>query len=192
MEDSEIVALYWARQDEAITASSEKYGAYCYAVARNILEKAEDCEECVNDTWLHAWNAMPPHRPNVLRLFFAKLTRSVSFNRYKALSAEKRGGGETEAVLEELSECLADETDVEGEAIARELTATVQRFVDGLPQREADLFLRRYFFTEPIRKIAKRYQITENYTSVILNRVRKKLRQQLVKEGYFDGSKGSL
>lgn len=190
MEDREIIALYWARNDRAIAASGEKYGGYCFTVAQNILGSPEDSEECVNDTWLSAWNAMPPHRPNVLRLFFARLTRAHSFNRYKARTAQKRGGGELAIVLEELSECIAGPETTEDAVLARELGASIRRFVGALPEREASLFLRRYFYTEPLKVIANRYHMTENYTSVILHRVRNKLKQQLIQEGYFDESNG--
>lgn len=187
MEDREIIALYWGRKDEAITQSQEKYGPYCYAIAHNILSERRDSEECVNDTWLNAWQAMPPHRPDVLKLFFAKITRSLSFNRFKANHAQKRGGGETMAVLEELSECIAGTENPEGELIAQELGESVRRFISALPEREANLFLRRYFYTESVSSIAERYHLSKNYTSVSLKRTRAKLKAQLMKEGYFDG-----
>lgn len=90
MEDAAIVALYWERNQEAIECSREKYGSYCLTVSRNILDSREDAEECVNDTWLRAWNAMPPHRPRVLRMFFAKITRNISFSRFRRLAAKKQ------------------------------------------------------------------------------------------------------
>lgn len=188
MEDREIIALYWGRKDEAIARSQEKYGPYCYTIAHNILSEHQDSEECVNDTWLNAWQAMPPHRPEVLKLFFAKITRALSFNRFKADRAQKRGGCETTVVLEELAECIAGEEDPEGELIARELGESVRRFISALPEREANLFLRRYFYTEPVSAIAERYHLSPNYTSVLLKRTRAKLKAQLSKEGYFDES----
>ena len=92
MEDTQIIQLYWSRDPQAIAQSKDKYGAYCFCVAQNILDSPEDAEECVNDTWLHAWNGMPPHRPQVLRMFLAKITRRVAFNRVKARLTQKRGG----------------------------------------------------------------------------------------------------
>ena len=92
MEDLQIVQLYWDRDQQAIACSKEKYGIYCFTVANHILDNFQDSEECVSDTWLSAWNAMPPHRPQVLRMFFAKITRRLAFNRFKANSAQKRGG----------------------------------------------------------------------------------------------------
>ena len=113
MEDSQIIELYWQKNADAISETVNKYGAYCFAIAENILHDIEDAEECVNDTWLHAWNAIPPQRPNVFRMFLAKITRNLSLDRFNARNAEKRGGGEMSLVLDELAECLAGETDVE-------------------------------------------------------------------------------
>lgn len=185
MEDSQIVELYWRKDADAISETSSKYGPYCFAIADNILHNTEDSEECVNDTWLHAWNAMPPQRPNVLRMFLAKITRNLSINRFKARSTEKRGGGEILLVLDELADCLAGETDVEREYEGRELEQCIRRFVRGLPERDGNVFVRRYFFTEPVAAIAERYELTENNVMVILSRTRKKLRLRLAKEGYL-------
>lgn len=185
MEDRQIIDLYWARDPQAIAQSKEKYGAYCFRVADCVLGSREDAEECVNDTWFHAWNGMPPHRPNVLRMFLAKITRRVAFNRWKAESAQKRGGGQLTLVLDELAECLADETDVEDTVIAAELGDCIRRFVATLPTREGDVFARRYFFTESMEEIAGRYGLTVNHTMVLLSRTRKKLKAHLTKEGYL-------
>ena len=115
MEDSKIVELYWQKNADAIKETDSKYGAYCFAIADNILRNKEDSEECVNDTWLNAWNAMPPQKPTKLQMFLAKITRNLSFNRFNARSAEKRGGGEIVLVLDELAECIPDGPD--GEAL---------------------------------------------------------------------------
>ncbi len=185
MEDSLIIELYWQRNEDAIKETDIKYGAYCFAVAHNVLRDSEEAEECVNDTWLHAWNAMPPKRPSVLRAFLAKITRNLSFNRYNTYTAQKRGGGETAAVLEELAECLASETDVESEYMAKELGECVRNFVNTLPERDGNVFVRRYFFVDTVGEIAKRYGITENNVAVILSRTRAKLKKTLEREGYF-------
>ena len=185
MDDHQIIDLYWRRDADAISETARKYGAYCFTIARNILHSAGDSEECVNDTWLHAWNAMPPQRPGVLRLFLAKITRSLAFNRFNARSAEKRGGGETALVLDELAECLEGGTDAEAAVEARELEECVRRFARALPGRERNVFVRRYFFTEPIAAIAARCGLTENNVAVILSRTRKKLRLTLTREGYL-------
>lgn len=186
MEDLQIVELYWSRDPQAIAQSQEKYGLYCFWVARRILDSAEDSEECVNDTWVAAWNRIPPHRPDFLRMFLAKITRRLAFNRCKAALAQKRGGGQMPLVLEELEECVAGSEDVESTFDAKELGNSIRKFVDGLPAREGDVFVRRYFFVEPVQVIAQTYGLTENHVSVILSRVRKKLREHLKKEGYLD------
>ena len=160
MEDNKIVELYFQRNSEAIKQTSNKYGLYCFSIANNILHNKEDAEECVNDTWFNAWNAIPPQRPTKLRLFLAKITRNLSFNRFQAQRAEKRGGGEIHLVLDELAECLAHESNTENEYIAKELGECIRLFVRTLPERDGDIFIRRYFFTEPVSLIANRYQMS--------------------------------
>ena len=186
MKDSQIIELYWNRNPQAISASEAQYGAYCFTVANGILNDPQDSEECVNDTWLRAWNAIPPTRPTVLKAFLAKITRHLSFDRYRAGKSLKRGGGETALVLEELAECIADESDVEGLVNAKELGQTIRQFVAALPEREQNLFVRRYFFSEAVRLIADRFDLSENHVNVTLSRLRKRLRNHLSKEGYFD------
>ncbi len=185
LEDNQIIGLYWQKNTDAISETANKYGAYCFTIADNILQNIEDSEECVNDTWLHAWNAIPPQRPNVLRIFLARLTRNLSFDRFNARKAGKRGGGEIILVLDELAECLSGGTDVETEYENRELEQCIQRFAQALPERDGNVFVRRYFFTDPVASIAKRYGLTENNVMVILNRTRKKLRLELMEEGYL-------
>lgn len=126
MEDAQIVELYWQKNADAIFETANKYGAYCFTIADSILHSVEDSEECVNDTWLHAWNAMPPQRPSALRMFLAKITRNLSFNRFNARSTEKRGSGEIALVLEELSECLASGADTEVAYEAQELRQCIR------------------------------------------------------------------
>lgn len=185
MTDGEIVALYWERDEAAIAETAAKYGAYCRAVAGNILPDAADAEECVSDAYLRAWNAIPPQRPEKLRPFLAKITRNLAFDRYKALSAEKRGGGELPLVLDELAECVPGGEGAEDAALAKELGAAVIRFLRALPPREADLFTRRYFFAEPVKSAAKRWGMTPNHAAVTLLRVRNKLKAYLEQEGFI-------
>ena len=186
MEDTEIIDLYWKRDERAIEETDRKYGKYCHTVAYNVLNDYEDSQECVSDTWLRAWNSMPPQRPSVLRAFLAKITRNLAYDRYRARSASKRGGGQTEAVLEELAEVvdLSGAWDPEDLYAAKELREAINQFVRNLPEREGDVFIRRYFFAEEISDIAKRYQLTQNNVTVILSRTRNKLRKYL-KEGGF-------
>ena len=185
LEDSQIIEFYWQKNTDAISETASKYGAYCFTIADNILHNTEDSEECVNDTWLHAWNAIPPQRPNAFRIFLARITRNLSFDRFNARKARKRGGGEIVLVLDELAECLSGGTDVETEYENKELEQCIQRFVQALPERDGNVFVRRYFFTDPVASIAKRYSLTENNVMVILNRARKKLTLELMKAGYL-------
>lgn len=184
MEDRKIVQLYWDRIPDAIPATSEKYGAYCTRIARNILENREDAEECVNDTYLQAWNSMPPHRPDVLSAFLGKLTRNISFNRYRYNRAEKRGGGQIPAVLDELAEVVSGTDDVTQEIDRRELIRAIDTFLDGLPPDKRNLFVRRYWYSDSIPAIARQFHMTENHVSVTLSRLRGRLRRFLVREGF--------
>ena len=184
MEDNQIIELYWQKNADAISETANKYGLYCFAIAENILHNTEDSEECVNDTWLRAWNVIPPQKPNVFRIFLAKITRNLAFNRFKARNAEKRGGGEIALVLDELGECLGG-ADAEVAYEAKELRQSIRRFVRALPEREGNVLVRRYFFAESVADIAKRYGLSENNVMVILSRTRKKLKAHLLKEGYL-------
>ena len=132
MDDTQIIALYWQRSSDAIRASEEAYGAYCFTVANRIVENREDAEECVSDTWLRAWYAMPPEKPNYLRMFFAAITRNLSLDRVRASLTAKRGGGQAVLALEELSECVSGSPEVEDAIIAAELSASVNRFLNTL------------------------------------------------------------
>ena len=184
MDDNAIIELYWQRKDNAIEETDKKYGAYCFAIADNILHSKEDSEECVNDTYLNVWNSVPPERPAKLRYYLAKITRNLSFNRYNAKMSKKRGGGEMPLILDELSGCIAGKNTVEDEYATKELGKSLNRFVKALPQKESNIFIRRYFFSESISVIASRYDLSENNVMVILSRTRKKLKEHLIKEGF--------
>ena len=184
MEDSRIVELYWKRDADAIPATSEKYGGYCTCIARNILGSEEDAEECVNDTWLGAWNSMPPHRPSVLSAFLGKITRNLSFNRRKRDRAEKRGGGELPLVLDELSECVSGNDSVEGEWDRKELLKAIDAFLDGLTPEKRMVFVCRYWYADSVGSIAARMGMTESHVSMTLTRLRRKLHEHLTKGGF--------
>ena len=183
MEDREIIELYWRRSERAIVCSEEKYGAYCRAVARQILRSLEDTEECVSDTWLAAWNAMPPHRPAVLRTFLGRLTRNLAVNRRIYDGAQKRGGGEVSLALDELRECAGGDT-AEEAFEAAELGRLIDRFLRGLSASECNLFLRRYWYLDSIDMLAARYGLRPGAVKTRLHRTREKLRTFLRKEGY--------
>ena len=168
MEDSAIIDLYWAREERALSETDTKYGGYCRSIAHNILRNREDTEECVSDTWLHAWNAMPPQRP---------------FDRCRRQNAEKRGGGALPLALDELSECVPAPSRVEHTLEERELAEAIDRFLRTLPERECSMFLRRYWYVDSVQSIAARYAIKENTAKSILFRTREKLRRYLAGEG---------
>lgn len=184
MEDSQIIDLYWQRNPDAIGETRTKYGSYCFTVADNLLANRQDAEECLNDTLLGAWNAIPPEKPHILRLFLGKITRHLAFNRYNSRTAEKRGGGQLPLVLEELDQCIAGGRDPLEEVMASELEESIRRFVKALPQREQVLFVHRYFFTEPVSQIARDNGLTVSNTSVILSRIRTRLKAHLIQEGF--------
>lgn len=183
MEDSQIVDLYWERNEQAIRAAASKYGDYCYSIAYNILRSREDADESVNDTYLGAWNAMPPHRPNCLRTFLGKITRRVSLKKWRDEHRDKRGGDEVSLALEELSECIPSNASVEESVIAGELSARINRFVGTLAPTERQVFLCRYWYLDSIDKISADLCFGKSKVKSMLRRTRARLRADLEKEG---------
>lgn len=183
MEDSQIVELYWQRNESAITETQSKYGRYCHKIAANILQNGEDAEECVNDTYIGAWNAMPPHKPAILSTFLGKITRRVSLKRYRERTAEKRGGGEIALALEELEECVSSGENIDEHLYVSELAEIINEFLRQLPIPERRVFLRRYWYFDSIADIASRYGFGESKVKMMLKRTRDKLEVQLQKEG---------
>jgi len=184
MEDARIVALYFDRDETAISESQKKYDRYLTAISYNILADTGETEECVSDTYLAAWNAMPPHRPQLLSAFLGKITRRLSIDRYRARSAAKRGGGETALALEELGECIGGQNSTEDALAQRELAALINRFLGSLGETERLVFLRRYWYLEPIAHIAAQLGFSKSKVTSMLRRTREKLRAALEKEGY--------
>ncbi len=185
MDDPEIITLYFSRDETAIPQTAAKYGTYCYTIAYNILASREDCEECVNDTWWNAWNAIPPNQPAHLKLFLARITRNLAFNRFHAMRAQKRGSGEMMLALDELAETIPDGCLVQDTLEAKELTHCINRFLRTLPERDCGIFLKRYFHVMPVHEIAAQHRLSEKHTSTILSRTRRKLAAYLKNEGYF-------
>ena len=185
MEDQEILDLFFARDELAITETDRKYGAYCYSVANRILCSKEDSEETVSDTYLRAWNAIPPQRPAFFKLFLAKIARNLAFTRWRKQTAAKRGGGETELVLEELAGCIPGPERIDDQLNAWELAKTIRSFLDTLPKREQDIFLRRYFYVEDADAIAQCYGMKRTNVNLVLSRTRAKLKSYLMQEGYY-------
>ena len=183
MEDEAIIALYWQRSEEAIIQTDRKYGRYCRSIAFNILENDDDTDECLNDTYLKAWNIIPPKRPTFLSALLAKITRNLALDRQKFSRAEKRGGGQIPLVLEELADCVPGGTDAEEMLKNKEITALLNRFLSSLPQRTREVFMLRYWYLCPIRQIAEGLGLGESNVKMLLLRTRRQLKVLLEKEG---------
>ena len=181
MEDREIVALYFARCEAAISETDKKYGRYCRYIARNILGDDGDAEEVTDDTYVKLWNSIPPSKPDPLKPYIGTVARRLAINRYEARGAKKRSA-EVELVLEELAECIPDGSEDLGESLA--LRDALNRFVGALSERERRIFLRRYWYASSISEIARDFLIKEDNAAILLFRIRKKLRLFLEKEGY--------
>lgn len=185
MHDNEIITMYWNRDESAITETANRYGNYCFTIAYNILHSDEDAEECVNDTWLNAWKSIPPQRPNNLSTYLGKITRNLSFNRYKLMRAKKRGMGQTEIALSELDDCVPDRMDIEQFVDELFLVNAIESFLRNQPHIERSIFVGRYWYLYQIRDLAEHYRISESKVTSLLHRMRKKLKSHLEKEGVF-------
>ena len=183
MNDREIVNLYWERSEQAVAETVKKFGRYCHRIAYNILENKEDSEECVNDTWMSAWNAMPDKRPEKLSPFLGRITRNFALKRIVSGHAKKRGGGEALLALEELDECVSSGYDPELEIENRELGREIDRFVSRLPEKEQLAFVCRYWYLAGEREIAEKLGLTRSGVNAMLRRTRKKLKIYLETEG---------
>ncbi len=183
MKDAEILDLYWARDERAIAETQGAYGNYCHSIAWNILHDREDAAECVNDTWLRAWNAIPPGRPERFALFLGAVTRNLSLDRWKERHTMKRGGGKMTVVLDELAECIPDVRSTEEEVEAAELERLINAFLRTLSEKDCNVFLRRYWYAEEYREIAGRYGMNLNTVKTSLFRTRNRLREYLEREG---------
>lgn len=180
MEDNRIVQLFWDRSEEAISRISDKYGAFCFAIAENILSCREDSEECVNDTWLSTWNAIPPARPDPLKPYVGKITRNIAFDKYAYRNAAKRNANAT-VLLSELGEIAdgSEDTVADTEAI----TAAINEFLAGLDRLNRALFLRRYWYYDSLADLAGKSGLRENVIKARLARMREKLRRKLMERG---------
>lgn len=183
MDDQQIIELYWNRSDEAIAQTQKKYGRLCYKIAYNILGSHQDSEECVNDTYLRAWDVIPPKRPQKLSAFLCRITRNQALKRYESNTAEKRGGGQVTLALEELAGCIPDADSLTHITEQRELTRQLNEFLSKLPTETRGIFLRRYWGLESVRDIARTLGLGESKVKVTLHRTRKKLKAYLEQEG---------
>lgn len=183
MDDQQIVDLYWNRSENAISETSKKYGNYCHYIAYHILHSREDSEECVNDTYLKAWNSMPPKRPEKLSAFLGKITRNLSLHRYEQYNALKRGAGQVPLALEELNDCIPSQNNVEPVVDDIVLTEILNRFLGSLPPETRKFFVQRYWYLMSIKEIASDCQVTESKVKVTLFRTRNELKEVLAKGG---------
>ena len=183
MEDVAIVELYWQRQERAIAETKTKYDAYCNTIAWRILNDAHDAEECVNDTYLGAWNAMPPHRPTSLRTFLGKITRNLSLKRWRARSAAKRGAGEVALSLDELEECVPTADSAQEYLEAAELARMLDTFLGGLSADDRRMFVCRYWYFDSVAEISERFGFSLSKVKMSLKRTRDKLANYLEQEG---------
>lgn len=182
MDDREIVALFEIRSENAIRQTAAQYGRYCHSIAFRILQNDQDAEECVSDTYLRVWNAIPPACPTNLQTFLGKITRNLALNRYEKRTADKRGGGQMPLVLEELAECLPDH-DWETRCETTDIREALNRFLQGLPKETRVIFVRRYWFMQSANEIALALGISPNRVNVTLHRTRRKLQTYLKQEG---------
>lgn len=182
MDDAKIIDLYWARSERAIAETAEKYGSYCHSIAFRILRSDQDSEECINDTWLGAWNTMPPKRPAVLSTFLGRITRNLSLNRWKRNSAEKRGSGELTIALEELHECVSASDKVESVLDDMALADALSRFLLSLSPEAQRFFVQRYWYLCSIQEIAGSCGVSAGKVKMSLFRTRQTLKKFLQKE----------
>lgn len=181
MEDSKIISLFFERSEQAIQELDCKYGRAVRKTAANILDDRQDVEECVNDTYLKAWDSIPPQAPNPLAAYVCKIARNLAINRYHANNAEKRGSNYG-IVLDEMEECIPSGVSVETELEAKELTAAINRFLSSLKPEDRFLFVRRYWYADSVTDLAINTNSSVSRISVRLFRLREKLRNQLMKE----------
>ena len=183
MDDNAIIELFFARSEQAIRELDDKYGKVCYSLSHNILNSRHDAEECVNDAYLGAWDAIPPARPNPLLAFLCKIVRNLSLMRYHADRTAKRGGGSYTVALEELESCLAPPRTVEGDIEEQELIRLIEDFLETLSPENRVLFIRRYWFSDSYGEISERTGLSEKNVSVRLTRIRKQLRRFFEERG---------
>ena len=183
MKDIDIIKLYFARSEKAISETAEKYGRYLTQIAKNILFSNQDSEECVNDTYLKAWNSIPPATPENLSTYLGKITRNNAINRYNMNTAQKRGNGNVDVILSELELCIPSEFSVDYVIDEKHLIYLIEDFLKSQNTMKKNIFIRRYWYCESISSIATDFSISENKVTSILYRMRLKLKEKLEKEG---------
>lgn len=182
MEDNQIIELYWQRSESAIAETAKKYGKLCRHIAMNIVGNLSDAEECENDTYVATWNAIPPTRPNVFSSFLTKIVRNIALNRYEYNKAQKRNN-EFDLVLDELESCVAGKSTVESAYEEGMLATMLDEFLEQLPKEKRVMFVRRYWYSDTVKDIAKRLQISESKVKTTLFRTRNELQDFLAARG---------
>ena len=182
MDDSKIIELYFERDKTAITQTKDKYGKLLYSVSYNILNVREDAEECENDTYMAAWDCIPPNNPQVLSAFLSRITRNISFKKLRQQTAQKRGGTSVELPIDELASAVSDGSNAIGQL---ELTEILNAFLRELPIRERQVFICRYWYCDPVKDIARQFGFTQSKVKMMLSRTRTKLIEHLKKEEVF-------
>ena len=183
MEDKMIVELYWQRDETALVHTAAKYGPYCRTIADNILHNSYDAEECLNDTYIGAWNSMPDHRPERLRHYLGKMTRWIALNRLDEKRSQKRGGKTAEIHFDELIDYAASEKSTEETVELKEICSAINHFLTELPAVERQIFLARYWFAAPVADIADKFGFSQSKVKSQLMRTRNKLLKYLEAEG---------
>ncbi len=183
MTDAELIALFWERSESALSETQRKYGGYCRRVAENVLGSREDAEECLNDALYAAWNAIPPERPDSLSAFLAKITRNHALTRLRSRRRQKRGGGETEILLSELSDCVPTGDFADKLIDGRFLGEVISGFLKSQSEVNAAVFTERYFYCKTIAEISRESGFSKSKITAILFRMREKLKLALSENG---------
>ncbi len=184
MDDSKIVALFWERDEAALKEVSQKYGAYCLTIAQNILGNREDSEECVNDTYLRAWNSIPPNKPAALGSFLGRITKNLALDRMRFSLCEKRGGNKENVSFDELDRFVSGSYSVENESERQEILDAINAFLKGLPAKKRQMFVARYWQYYKLSELGEFFGMSESSVAVELGRTRKKLKEYLIKRGF--------
>ncbi len=184
MDDAEIIELYFERSQSAIKESKAKYESYCRTISMNILHNREDTEECLSDTWMKAWKNIPPENPACLSAFLGRIARNTALSLWRKVNSKKRKGSETDVCLDELTECISEN---QGRTFTEdlELKESLNRFLQELDEKSRKIFMKRYWYVIPVKKIANEIDMNEGAVKMALLRTRKKLRQFLEEEDIY-------
>lgn len=184
MDDREIVGLFFARNENALREASKKYGLYCTSIARNILNNHEDAEECVNETYMRAWESIPPNDPPLLGAYLGRIAKNLALNKVRSLKRQKRGGGEDVLSFDELDDFVSGQSSIETEQEQKEIIAAINAFLKTLPAKKRQLFVGRYWNYCRLSELGERFGMSESSVAVNLGRIRERLKKYLKKRGY--------